>query len=107
MMKTPNTTKPRERRLTKAFYSPAEVAELASVHPSTVLNYIRAGRLYAVRLSERTYRIPLKAVARLLYPERVKPPRVVRHEVSEAEFEAHWRKVSDEHDRGKRSRSRG
>jgi excisionase family DNA binding protein len=52
--------------LSRAFYSPAEVAELASVSSSTILNYIHAGRLAAVRLSERTYRIPRKAVIRLL-----------------------------------------
>lgn len=52
--------------LAKAFYSPAEVAELASVSPSTILNYIKAGKLPAVRLSERLIRIPRKAVVRLL-----------------------------------------
>ena len=52
--------------LPKAFYSPSEVAELASLSSSTILNYIHEGRLAAVRLSERTYRIPRKAVIRLL-----------------------------------------
>jgi excisionase family DNA binding protein len=52
--------------LPKAFYSPGEVADLASLSSSTVLNYIHEGRLAAVRLSERTYRIPRKAVIRLL-----------------------------------------
>ena len=52
--------------LPKAFYSPNEVAELASLSSSTILNYIHEGRLAAVRLSERTYRIPRKAVIRLL-----------------------------------------
>jgi excisionase family DNA binding protein len=52
--------------LPKAFYSPAEVAALASVSSSTILNYVHDGRLAAVRLSERTYRIPRKAVIRLL-----------------------------------------
>jgi excisionase family DNA binding protein len=55
--------------LTKAFYSPAEVARLADVHPSTILNYIRDGKLYAVRLSERTIRIPARSVQKLLAPE--------------------------------------
>jgi excisionase family DNA binding protein len=55
----------------KSFYSPHEVAAMASVHPSTILNYIAAGRLYAVKLSERTYRIPVRAVIRLLEPERL------------------------------------
>jgi excisionase family DNA binding protein len=57
--------------LTKAFYSPHEVAAMASVHPSTILNYIATGRLYAVKLSERTYRIPVRAVLGLLEPERL------------------------------------
>ena len=57
----------------KPFYSPHEVAAMASVHPSTILNYIAAGRLYAVKLSERTYRIPVRAVIGLLEPERLTP----------------------------------
>ncbi|MBF6606657.1 MAG: helix-turn-helix domain-containing protein [Chloroflexi bacterium] len=52
--------------LPKAFYSPSELADLASLSSSTILNYIHDGRLVAVRLSERTYRIPRKAVIRLL-----------------------------------------
>jgi excisionase family DNA binding protein len=59
--------------LRKAFYSPAEVAELASVSPSTVLNYIKAGKLPAVRLSERLIRIPRKAVVRLLELDEARP----------------------------------
>jgi excisionase family DNA binding protein len=74
--------------LTKSFYSPHEVAALAGVHPSTILNYIAAGRLYAVKLSERTYRIPARAVIGLLEPERraqssvsLEPDADVEHEV--------------------------
>lgn len=52
--------------LTRAFYSPSEVADLASVSSSTILNYIHSGRVLAVQLSQRTYRIPRKAVIRLL-----------------------------------------
>jgi excisionase family DNA binding protein len=63
--------------LTKAFYSPAEVAALADVHPSTILNYIRDGRLYAVRLTERTIRIPARSVQKLLAPEAAARPEVV------------------------------
>ena len=61
-------------RLDKAFYSPAEVANLAGLHSSTILNYIRGGKLYAVKLSERTYRIPVRSVLKLLDPESVFPP---------------------------------
>lgn len=75
--------------LTKSFYSPHEVAAMASVHPSTILNYIATGRLYAVKLSERTYRIPVRAVVGLLEPERVasssmtvEPDADVEHELS-------------------------
>jgi excisionase family DNA binding protein len=76
--------------LAKSFYSPHEVAVMASVHPSTILNYIASGRLYAVRLSERTYRIPARAVIGLLEPERlsvssmtVNPNADVEREVAE------------------------
>lgn len=57
---------PPEPTLTKSFYSPAEVAALADVSPSTILNYIKAGKIPAVRLSERLIRIPVKAVIRFL-----------------------------------------
>lgn len=59
--------------LPKAFYSPSEVAELMSLSSSTILNYIHDGRLAAVRLTERTYRIPRKSVIRLLGLEAPKP----------------------------------
>lgn len=64
-------------QITKPFYSPHEVADIAGLHSSTILNYIASGRLYAVRLSERTYRIPARAVLQLLAPEQLTPPRVV------------------------------
>jgi excisionase family DNA binding protein len=69
--------------LTKPFYSPTEVAELAGVHRSTILNYIAAGRLYAVKLSERTYRIPARSVLHLLAPEQLSQP-VLRRDDDEA-----------------------
>lgn len=71
--------------LTKSFYSPAEVAELASVSSSTILNYIRAGKLTAVRLSERTYRIPRKSVA-LLLGLGAAPAQIVRDPDREVSF---------------------
>lgn len=61
--------------LNQSFYSPAEVARLAGLHPSTILSYIHSGRLYAIKLSERTYRIPNKAVLKMLAPELATPPR--------------------------------
>jgi excisionase family DNA binding protein len=63
--------------LNRPFYSPTEVARLAGLHPSTILGYIHAGRLYAVKLSERTYRIPNRAVRKMLAPETVRPPRII------------------------------
>lgn len=66
-------------KLDKPFYSPAEVANLAGLHSSTILNYIREGKLYAVKLSERTYRIPMRSVRKLLDPESVRPPRIIAH----------------------------
>ena len=59
----------------KAFFSPREYAELAGIDPSTVLDHIHRGRLYAVKLSERLYRIPLATVMSTLYPDQVGRPR--------------------------------
>lgn len=63
--------------LTKAFYSPAEVANMIDVHPTTILNYIREEKLYAIRLSERTIRIPARSVQKLLAPDEARAPRHV------------------------------
>jgi excisionase family DNA binding protein len=73
--------------LTRPFYSPAEVAEIAGVSSSTILNYIHAGRLIAVQLSERTYRVPRKAVLRLLGAP-VAQPQVIEDRSQEAELQA-------------------
>lgn len=63
--------------LDRPFYSPAEVAEIAAVSHSTILNYIRDGRLVAVRLSERVIRIPRRSVLKFLAPDSVTEPRRV------------------------------
>jgi len=81
--------------LDRSFYSPAEVARFAGLHPSTILHYIHSGRLYAVKLSERTYRIPNRAVLKLLAPELVRPPTFVERpdeivDITEADFEPEW-----------------
>jgi excisionase family DNA binding protein len=81
--------------LDQPFYSPAEVARLAGLHPSTILSYIHAGRLYAIKLSERTYRIPNKAVLKLLAPELATPPVIIERpyakvDPSEADREPEW-----------------
>jgi len=60
----------------KAYYSPRELADILGLHRTTIDCYIRDGRLRAVKLSERAYRIPLGAVLRLVSPEETTP---VRH----------------------------
>jgi excisionase family DNA binding protein len=62
--------------LTKPFYSPAEVAKIASLSSGTILNYIHSGKLAHVRLSEKTIRIPRRAVLKLLGEARPRRPRV-------------------------------
>ncbi len=74
---------------------------MAGVHPSTVLNYIRDGKLYAVRLSERTYRIPARAVLKLLAPEQLRPPRHV--ELPETYVDDWLEELRAEHRRPRRS----
>lgn len=81
----------------KAFYSPQEVAELAGLSNSTILNYIRSGRLYAVKLSERTYRIPLGAVIATFYPEQRRPPKVIYGTNARATVERWEREWRAEH----------
>ena len=73
-------------KLDKPFYSPGEVASLAGVHSSTILNYIRAGKVYAIKLSERTYRIPLRSVLKLLEPESVAPPTVIERSTDDVKI---------------------
>ena len=59
----------------KPFYSPKEYAAIAGIHPSTVLDYIHSGSLYAVRISDRVYRIPLASLLDSLYPDEIGEPR--------------------------------
>ena len=76
--------------LTKQFYSPAEVAEMASLSTSTILNYVATDRLYAVKLSARTYRIPARAVLGLLEPEALRGPAVVAATDADDEAVDRW-----------------
>ena len=48
------------------YYTPREVADQLRVSPTTVMKLIHDGRLYAVRVSERIYRVPVGAVRMLL-----------------------------------------
>lgn len=81
----------------KAFYSPHEVAEIGGLSPSTILNYIRSGKLYAVKLSERTYRIPLGAVIATFYPAQKAPPVIVRRKAGRGELDRWLRELRREH----------
>lgn len=87
--------------LDKPFYSPAEIARIAAVHPSTVMNWIRSGRLHGVRLSARIYRIPLAAAVQLLEPERVRPVRIVERPFARVSLARFDRELGREH-RGRR-----
>jgi len=48
----------------KPFYSPAEVARELDISSTTVLRLIHDGRLPAIRVSERIYRIPAASFER-------------------------------------------
>jgi excisionase family DNA binding protein len=74
-----------ELRDRKPYYTPGDVADLAQVDPKTVMSWIHAGKLNAVQLSSRIYRIPLAAVVKLLAPEEVRRPAVRRRTVDRVE----------------------
>jgi excisionase family DNA binding protein len=48
----------------KQFYSPAEVARELGISSTTVLRLVHGGRLPALRVSERIYRIPAASFER-------------------------------------------
>ena len=80
----------------KAFYTPAEIARLFEVHPSTVREWIHSDRLFAYQLSERVTRIPLSSVMQLLG----EPARVVEQDLDPSDAVALWERISAEHDAG-------
>jgi len=51
--------------------TPEEFAQLVRVTPRTVNNWIRAGEVEAIRLSDRVYRIPRAAVVKKFFPDRI------------------------------------
>ena len=76
------------------YYTPREVAKRLRVSPTTVMRAIHEDRLFAVRVSERVYRIPVGALARfeLGESERITVPAVDVPELSEPE---HGKPVDD------------
>lgn len=76
----------------KPFYTPTEFARLASMSNDRVMDLIHAGKLPAARISERIYRIPLAAVLRVLYPDRVRTAAFGRSRDPERE----WRRFDAE-----------
>lgn len=81
----------------KALYSPQEAAEIAGLSVSTILNYIHSEKLYAVKLSERTYRIPLASILRTFFPDQKPPPREIRGPYTKAAAERFQRELAAEH----------
>jgi excisionase family DNA binding protein len=77
----------------KAFYTPAEIADLLQVHVSTVRDWIHADRLFAYQLSERVYRVPLSALMELLGDRDAG----TRRELSAEEADRVWSEISNEH----------
>lgn len=78
----------------KAYYAPKELAAILGVHRTTIDRYIRDGTLRAVKLSARTYRIPLGAVLRLVSPGELPP---VQHpSLPEGRAEASLAELRDE-----------
>jgi excisionase family DNA binding protein len=77
----------------KAFYTPAEISDLLHVHVSTVRDWIHADRLFAYRLSERVYRVPLSALMELLGEQGA----VSRRELPADEADRLWDGISAEH----------
>jgi len=71
--------------LDKPFYSPEELAPMAGVPASDILDRIRSGELYAVALSPGTYRIPLRSILQWLEPESISPPTIIKR--PDADFE--------------------
>lgn len=90
-MKAPIPDLPR-----KAYYSPREFAALVGIHPSTVLEHIHSGKLYAIKISQRIYRIPLAVVISTLHPEEIGEPRFRRSPDPERVVEEDRREIEAE-----------
>ena len=76
----------------KAFYSPAEVADILDVSDSHITNMIKGGTLEAVRLSPRIIRISYATLMRLIG----QPLPVSRGTLTADEVEAGRRELRNE-----------
>jgi excisionase family DNA binding protein len=65
------------------FLTPSEVAEDLRVSTTTVMRWIHDGRLPAIRVSERVYRIPVPAFDRFLSGAPTPRPTIVYRDVDE------------------------
>lgn len=76
----------------KPFYTPTEFARIASMSNDRVMDLIHSGKLPAVRISQRIYRIPLAAMMSALYPERARKPKFTQSR----DPESAWRRFDRE-----------
>lgn len=90
----------------RAFFSPREFADLAGIHPSTVLDKIHSGKLYAIKLGARIYRIPRAAVVATLYPEMIGEPRFTQSPDIAAVLAADRRRLEEEEEQALAARAR-
>ncbi len=64
------------------FLTPAEVAERMRVSTTTVLRWVHDGRLPAIRVSDRVYRIPVRSFEQFLAGRPQRRPAIVHREVA-------------------------
>ncbi len=70
--------------MSQRFYTPTEVADMLKVSSTTVMKLIHEGRLPAIRVSERIYRVPEVAFERFEAADRP-ALRITRERVRELE----------------------
>jgi len=63
--------------------TPEQVAGVLQVHVLTIYNYIRRGRLDAIRLG-RSYRVIPKDLTRFVESNRIKNPQAIRRNIRRA-----------------------
>ena len=82
----------------KAFYTTDEVADVLCVHVSIIYEWIRTGRLFAYRPSEKTSKIPLTSLMEMLGESQP----VVRRVLTPEEDDKIW--ASNDHPATSRTR---